>query len=47
MSDAIKRALYEQGRYQFPVPPVCHDRWTEQDWFNYVDGCRGWRPQMP
>lgn len=47
MSREIKRELYRQGRYQFKAPPVYCAMWGEESWIDYIDACKGWRPQMP
>lgn len=37
-----KLALYRAGAYSFPVPPVTHAAWSEQDWINYIDNHGRW-----
>lgn len=41
-----KRKLYRAGRYSFPVPPVHHSLWTEDNWIDYIDRYGKWWP-MP
>jgi len=38
----VKRAMYRADAYAFPVPPVPHARWNEDDWIRYIDNNGSW-----
>lgn len=40
----LKVALYLQGKYSMPVPPVITSGWSMHDWINFIDsnGTWGW-----
>lgn len=38
----VKKMLYRAGKYTFKVPPVRHEKWTEDDWIRYIDRNGGW-----
>jgi len=42
LSDYAKRFKYANGQYACPAPPVCHARWSDQAWIDYIDACGTW-----